>query len=162
MDILNFDASHYPEVAAIYLEGIATGLATFETNAPDWEAWDSAHLKTCRLAAVEEGELLGWAALSPVSSRCVYGGVAEVSVYVSAKARGKGVGKALLNRLILESEKNDIWTLQSGIFRENVGSRKLHEACGFRLIGHKEKIGKLKGKWLDNMLYERRSKVIGV
>jgi phosphinothricin acetyltransferase len=153
---------NYDEVVAIYMEGIDTGIATFETTAPSWEKWDRSHLPYGRLTAVNDEQMLGWAALSPVSSRCVYGGVAEVSVYISASAREKGVGRFLLNQLIEESEKNNIWTLQSGIFRENIASIAMHEKCGFRLVGYKERIGQLHGKWYDNMLLERRSSVVGI
>ena len=154
-------ADNYDGVATIYQEGIDTGMATFETTAPPWVTWDNAHLSFGRLTYYEDGELLGWAALSPVSSRCVYGGVAEVSVYIAAAARGKGIGTILLNKLIDESEKNNIWTLQSGVFRENEASIAIHEKCGFRVIGYKEKIGKLHGTWKDNILLERRSKLVG-
>lgn len=163
MQYTSIREGNYAEVARIYLEGIATGLATFETSAPTWEAWDKNHLSFGRIAALNsDGQMEGWACLSPVSSRCVYGGVAEVSVYVSQAARGKGLGQTLLQQLITESEQNGIWTLQSGIFRENVPSIKIHEKCGFRIIGYKERIGQLKGVWKDNMLLERRSTLVGV
>ena len=149
-------------VKKIYESGIATGIATFETSAPDWENWNNGHLIFGRLAAIIENEIVGWAALSPVSNRCVYGGVAEISVYVSESHRGKGVGKQLLNNIIAISEQNGIWTLQAGIFTDNFASVKLHESVGFRVIGHREKIGKLKGKWKDNFILERRSKVVGI
>lgn len=151
----------WPEVARIYEEGIATGLATFETSVPDWTAWDQAHLKNGRLVAPEATALAGWAALSPVSSRCVYGGVAEVSIYISKESRGKGLGLVLLTALIRESEKAGIWTLQSGIFPENMASIKLHEKGGFRRIGYRERIGCLHGAWKDNVLFERRSRSVG-
>lgn len=149
-------------VANIYEDGIATGIATFETNIPTYEAWDNAHLTTCRIVALKNEQIVGWAALSPVSSRCVYGGVAEVSVYISQKHRGLGIGKLLMKQLILESESEGLWTLQSGIFPTNTGSIKLHEAVGFRYIGKRERVGKLNDKWVDNVLYERRSTVVGV
>ena len=136
---------HWQQVKAIYEEGIKTGNATFETSAPEWESWDKAHLKTCRIIAVENNKVLGWAALVPVSSRCVYAGAAENSVYVSAEARGKGIGKLLLQALINEGEKNNIWTIQTGIFPDNKASIKIHEACGFRLIGLRERVGKMNG-----------------
>ncbi|MFC4095289.1 GNAT family N-acetyltransferase [Euzebyella saccharophila] len=161
MEIVSMKAEHWPAVSNIYQEGIATGIATFETQIPTYEAWDSSHMKSCRLVAIANNEILGWAALSPVSSRCVYGGVGEVSVYVSLKARGKGVGAKLMQKLIAESEANGLWTLQSGIFPENVGSRRLHEKMGFRFLGTREKIGKKNGEWKDNVLYERRSKTVG-
>jgi len=119
-------------------------------------------MQNCRIVAVKEQQIIGWAALSPVSSRCVYGGVAEISVYIAKNARNLGVGTLLLEQLILESEKEGIWTLQSGVFPENTGSIKLHEKTGFRYIGKREKIGKLDGKWKDNLLFERRSKKIGI
>ena len=151
----------WPCVKAIYLEGIAIGNATFETEAPSWEAWDTAHLQFARLVARQGETIIGWAALSPMSQRCVYGGVAEVSVYVSMSKRGSGVGRKLLEALISESEKNGIWTLQAGIFPENTGSLALHKACGFREVGRRERIGKLHGVWRDTILLERRSRIIG-
>ena len=151
----------WPRVSDIYLEGIATGHATFETDAPSWERWDAAHLAFARLTAHREDEIVGWAALSPVSNRCVYGGVAEVSVYVSSESRGAGVGRALLRALIEESERNGIWTLQAGIFPENSASIALHLACGFREVGRRERVGKLNGIWRDTILLERRSQTIG-
>ncbi len=152
----------YPQIRSIYEEGIETGLATFETKSTEWEPWNASHLAYGRQAAVQEGEVLGWAALTPVSSRCVYGGVAELSVYVASKARGKGVGTFLLENLIAESEENGIWTLQAGIFKENKASIALHEKCGFRIIGYREKIGKLGNEWKDNVILERRSKIVGI
>jgi L-amino acid N-acyltransferase YncA len=166
----------WPAVREIYREGIATGNATFETALPDWEKWDASHRKDCRLVAVEEIDadkaepssshakftILGWAALSPVSVRAVYKGVAEVSVYVSAAARGQGVGKALLTALVRESEVKGIWTLQAGIFPENVGSIALHKSCGFCEVGVRRRIGQLSGVWRDVLLLERRSTKVGV
>ena len=149
-------------VAKIYKEGIATGVATFETKVPTYEAWDRAHMPSCRFVAVSEHIMLGWVALSPVSSRCVYGGVAEVSVYVSKESRGRGIGKLLLEHLILASENEGLWTLQSGVFPNNLASIKIHESCGFRRIGKREHIGKLNGQWIDNVLFERRSLVVGI
>ena len=149
-------------VRAIYLEGIATGNATFETTAPEWSEWDKAHHHFARLVARREDQVIGWAALSPVSSRSVYVGVAEVSVYVGRSARGSGVGFALLNRLVEESEQNGIWTLQAGILPENQASLALHRRCGFRVVGRREKIGKLHGSWRDVVLMERRSRQVGV
>ncbi|HRI22509.1 MAG TPA: N-acetyltransferase family protein [Panacibacter sp.] len=160
--ILPLAQEHWPEVKRIYEEGIATGNATFQTAAPEWEEWNNTHLATCRLLAVENNEVPGWAALTPVSGRCVYAGVAEVSVYVTASARGKGVGKQLLQALINESEQHNLWTLQAGVFPENTASIKLHEACGFRVIGTREKIGKMNGIWRDTVLLERRSKTVGI
>lgn len=153
---------HYKELKRIYLEGIATGNATFETEAPTWEKWDVTHLPHSRFVISDEKMILGWAALSAVSGRCVYTGVAEVSVYVGADYRGKGIGKKLLEALIVSSEKNDIWTLQAGIFPENEASLALHQKQGFRIFGRREKIGKLKNTWRDTVLLERRSKVTGI
>ena len=162
MEIVKIDAQHYPQVVAIYLQGIATGIATFQTEATEWEAWDKGHLPDCRIAAFEGSQMAGWAALSPVSSRCVYAGVAEVSIYIAEHFRGKGIGKYLLLKLIEESEAAGLWTLQSGIFSDNTASIKLHEQCGFRVIGYREKIGKKDGVWKDNIIMERRSLVVGI
>ncbi len=150
----------WPEVEKIYEEGLATRMATFETSSPGWENWDKSHLKKCRFIAEEDGKILGWAALSPVSDRCVYGGVAEVSVYISEAARGKGVGGTLIEELIKASEQNNIWTLQSSMFPENKASNRLHLKFGFREIGIREKIGKLDGEWRDTLMMERRSQKI--
>ena len=161
--ILPLQPDDWAAVRDIYLQGIAGGNATFETNAPEWETWDKAHLNTCRLVACQPDEIiLGWAALSPVSSRCVYAGVAEVSVYVAAQAQHQGVGKALLKALIAASEENGIWTLQAGIMANNQASIQLHAACGFRLVGTRERIGQLAGVWRDTVLMERRSIVTGI
>ena len=162
MEIRKIEVGYYPQVAAIYLQGIATGVATFQIEATDWEAWDKSHLPICRIAVFENNQMAGWAALSPVSSRCVYAGVAEVSIYIAENFRGKGVGKILLSKLIEESEAGGFWTLQSGIFAENTGSIKLHEQCGFRIIGYREKIGKKDDVWKDNIIMERRSKIVGL
>ena len=151
----------WPKVAEIYAQGIATGQATFETETPSWEKWDSSHLQVCRFVAEKDGEVVGWAALSPVSSRCVYGGVAEVSVYVSTTQLGQKIGTQLLKQLILTSESEGFWTLQAGVFRENTGSIRLHTALGFREIGYREKIGQMNGIWRDTVLLERRSQVTG-
>jgi L-amino acid N-acyltransferase YncA len=154
---------HWPEVRAVYLEGLATGDATFETEAPDWERWDAAHLPVCRLVALAEGgRVAGWAALAPVSARKAYAGVAEVSVYVAAAFRGRGVGRALLSTLVRESESEGIWTLQAGIFPENAASVALHKACGFREVGRRERVGRLRGRWRDTVLLERRSQTVGM
>jgi phosphinothricin acetyltransferase len=152
----------WDRVKEIYLEGIATGHATFETAAPSWEQWHAGHLPFARLVGRQEDKLIGWAALSPVSQRCVYGGVAEVSVYVSASVRRSGVGRKLLHALIQESEQNGIWTLQAGMFPENAGSLALHQSCGFREVGRRLRIGKMNGIWRDTLLLERRSTVVGV
>ncbi len=152
----------WPAVSLIYKEGIATGFATFEKEIPAYEIWDKAHIKQCRLIACEDTIITGWAALSPVSSRCVYGGVAEVSVYVSKDHRGKGIGKSLLRSLIDASEKAGYWTIQAGIFPENKASAIIHEQCGFRLIGRRERVGNLDGVWKDNLIFERRSTSVGI
>jgi L-amino acid N-acyltransferase YncA len=153
---------HWPRVRTIYLEGIATGQATFQTTAPEWEEWDEGHLPHSRLVALLEGEVVGWAALSPVSKRPHYAGVAEVSVYVGEGARGQKVGSALLAELVRQSEAAGIWTLQSSIFPENRASVRLHEAQGFRLMGRRERIARHYGVWRDTVILERRSKTIGV
>jgi phosphinothricin acetyltransferase len=150
----------WESVRAIYLEGIATGQATFETEAPDWERWDSGHLPHCRLVARNGEAVIGWAALSPVSKRQVYAGVAEVSVYVAASARGNGVGGALLRALIEASESHGVWTLQSSIFPENHASVALHLKSGFREVGRRERIARLHGVWRDTVVLERRSPII--
>lgn len=156
------EASDWEAVSKIYTEGIATGFATFETNTPSYKDWDAAHMQSCRIVATENEHILGWAALSPVSSRCVYGGIGEVSVYVGNNSRGKGMGKILLKALIQESEAEGLWTIQSGIFPENEGSIELHKKVGFRYIGKREKVGKLDGVWKDNLLFERRSETVGI
>jgi L-amino acid N-acyltransferase YncA len=152
----------WPAVRDIYAEGIATGNATFETETPDWTKWDGAHLQDCRLVAQEGERILGWAALSPVSSRRVYSGVAEVSVYVASAAQGRGVGKMLLQSLVEQSERCGIWTLQAGIFPENVPSIALHKSCRFREAGRRERLGQRNGVWRDVLLLERRSSSVGV
>jgi phosphinothricin acetyltransferase len=155
-------AGDWPQVREIYLEGIATGDATFETEAPSWEAWDKRHIQACRLVAESEGRVKGWASLWPASDRCVYGGVAEVSVYVAGKAQGKGFGTQLLSALVKASEEAGYWTLQAGIFPENRGSVRIHEKCGFRVLGTRERLGKMGGLWRDVLLMERRSRVNGI
>jgi len=155
-------ATHWPAVRAIYEAGIATGQATFTTEAPTWPAWDAGHLATCRLVATTTGgQVLGWAALSAVSSRCVYAGVAEVSVYVASEARGQGVGQQLLAALVANSEQQGLWTLQAGIFPENAASLALHASQGFRIVGRRERISQLRGQWRDTLLLERRSAAVG-
>jgi L-amino acid N-acyltransferase YncA len=155
------ERAHWGAVRRIYEEGLATGEATLETEVPGWEVWDRSHLAVGRLVAVVDGEVVGWAALSPVSRRCVYGGVAEVSVYVSAQHRRRGMGLALLRGLIERSEAAGIWTLEAGIFPENAASLALHEKAGFREVGRRERLGSLRGKWRDVLLLERRSKTVG-
>ena len=154
---------HWDDVRSVYIEGLATGDASFETEAPEWERWDATHLPCCRLVALEGARVAGWAALSHVSARKVYAGVAEVSVYVGASFRGKGAGRLLLSKLVAESEENGVWTLQAGVFPENVASVALHLSCGFREVGRRERIGRAKeGRWRDTLLLERRSRVVGV
>jgi phosphinothricin acetyltransferase len=154
--------SDWEQVRAIYLEGIATRNATFETEAPTWKKWDADHLTDLRLVARAGDHILGWAALSPVSSRCVYAGVAEVSVYVGASFTRRGIGRSLLEALIALSEQSGLWTLQAGVFPENVASLALCKKCGFREVGRRERLGKLDGVWRDVLLLERRSNVVGV
>ena len=146
----------WPRVAEIYEQGIAGRNATFETEAPSWKAWDGAHLSRHRLVAEEAGRVLGWAALSPISERCCYRGVAENSIYMAEEARGRGVGQALLERLVADAEADGIWTIQTGIFPENELSIRLHERCGFRVVGVRERLGQLDGEWRDVVLMERR------
>jgi L-amino acid N-acyltransferase YncA len=154
---------HWEEVRAVYLEGLASPHASFETEAPEWGRWDATHMLCCRLVALEGARVAGWAALSPVSARRVYAGVAEVSVYVGASFRGAGAGRLLLSALVAESEAAGVWTLQAGVFPENVASVALHLACGFREVGRRERIGRTKeGRWRDTLLLERRSRVAGV
>ncbi|HMG74840.1 MAG TPA: GNAT family N-acetyltransferase [Pyrinomonadaceae bacterium] len=153
--------SDWPTVREIYLEGIATRQATFETEAPAWEAWDASHSPFARLVA-RKVEVVGWAALSPVSSRQAYVGVAEVRVYIAQSQRGLGLGRQLLEALIGESETNGIWSLQAVMFPENAASVTLHRRCGFREVGRRELIGKLDGVWRDTILLERRSRIVGI
>jgi len=150
------------DVRRIYVEGIATGNATLETEPPAWDAWDRSHRADSRFVARVGGRIVGWAALSRVSERCAYGGVAEVSVYVAADARGGGVGRRLLDELVRSSEEAGVWTLQAGIFPENAASIALHERCGFRVVGIRERLGRLRGAWRDVALLERRSRRVGV
>ncbi len=152
----------WPSVREIYLEGIATKNATFETKAPEWDAWDKSHLTDCRFIVRAAGKIVGWAALSPVSKRMVYAGVSEVSIYVAESARGMGIGKTLLRELIRASEEAGIWTLQGGIFPENEVSIALHKSFGFRVVGRRERIGNMDGVWRDVVLMERRSMVVGI
>lgn len=154
-------AHHWDAVRSIYLQGIATGNATFQQTAPGWQEWDAGHLRTCRLIALSGREIVAWAALTPVSSRPVYRGVAEVSLYVAETARGHGIGGKLLARLIAESEADGIWTLQAGIFPENASSIKLHTKAGFRIVGTRSRLGRMNGRWRDVVLLERRSATTG-
>ncbi|NNM06805.1 MAG: N-acetyltransferase [Gemmatimonadetes bacterium] len=155
------EPSDWPRVREIYEEGIATGHATFEAAAPEWPDWDAKHIQTCRLVAEAGGKVLGWAALWPASDRCVYGGVAEVSVYVGTQAHGRGMGTLLLEELVRASEAEGYWTLQAGIFPENGSSVRIHEKCGFRVLGTRERLGKMGGQWRDVLLMERRSSLVG-
>lgn len=155
-------AADWPTVRAIYEEGMATGNSTFETGSPEWAAWDAAHRLDCRLVARQNGRVIGWTALTPVSNRLVYAGVAEDSIYVAAMARGRGVGRALLTALVDASEAAGIWTLQAGIFPENAASLALHLACGFQVVGRRQRISFHQGVWRDFMLLERRSSRIGM
>jgi arsenite methyltransferase len=154
----------WPAVAAIYAEGIADGDATFETEVPSWEQWDAAHLAAHRHVAehAKSGHVLGWTAVVPVSSRCVYAGVVEHSVYVAADGRGRGVGRALLAALVDSTERAGIWTIQSGVFPENQASLALHRTAGFRVVGIRERLGRMHGRWRDVVTLERRSRVVGI
>jgi L-amino acid N-acyltransferase YncA len=154
-------ADDWPSVAAIYAEGVTGRNATFETETPTWEAWDGAQLAAPRLVAELDGELVGFAAVSPVSSRQVYRGVAEVTIYVATRVQGRGIGRALLGELVVASEAAGIWTLEAGMFPENVASIRLHESCGFRRIGVHERLGEHHGVWRDVVLLERRSPTVG-
>jgi L-amino acid N-acyltransferase YncA len=153
--------AHAVDVLAIYEEGIAGRQATFETRTPSWQEWDAAHLAACRLVAREGEAVLGWAALSPVSRRRCYEGVAEASVYVRGSARGRGVGRVLLEALIAAAEERGIWTLQGSTFAENAASLRLQQRCGFRIVGRRERIARLDGSWRDTLLSERRSARVG-
>ncbi len=152
--------SDWPAVSRIYAEGIATRNATFETGVPSWTEWDRGHLAEHRFVAVDNAAVVGWIALAPVSSRCCYAGVAEVSAYVAEAARGRGVGTALLERLVAGTEATGIWTLETGVFSENEASLALLKRSGFREVGVRERIGQLDGVWRDVVFLERRSEVI--
>jgi L-amino acid N-acyltransferase YncA len=160
MEIRDLRSLDWPEVAAIYEDGIRTGNATFETGVPSWERWDAGH-SAIRLLAELDGKTAGWAALMPASDRGCYRGVAENSVYVASWAQGQGVGRGLLDALIARSEAEGIWTLTAGIFPENKASVRLHLGCGFRLVGVRERLGELNGEWRDVLLFERRSEAVG-
>ena len=153
-------AGDWPAVSAIYAEGIDTRNATFETDVPTWAEWDASHLSEARVVARRDGEVVGWAALSPVSGRPCYRGVAHNSVYVARGARSQGVGRALLNELVQLAEEAEIWTIETGIFPENLASLQLHLSCGFRVVGVRERLGRLDGTWRDVVFLERRSKEI--
>ncbi|HEY3550776.1 MAG TPA: GNAT family N-acetyltransferase [Gaiellaceae bacterium] len=160
MTIRELRADDWPAVRAIYEEGIRAGGATFETETPSWEAWAATHPEL-RLVVERHGEVVGWAALSPASPRHCYRGVGEVSVYVAEEARGAGLGRTLLDELVEHSERAGYWTLTAGVFPENEPSLRLHEACGFRVVGVREQIGETRGVWRDVVLLERRSALIG-
>jgi phosphinothricin acetyltransferase len=159
MQVRDLRPGDWPEVARIFEEGIATGNATFETEVPSWEAWDAAHLPEHRLVAEREGRVAGWVALVPVSPRRCYAGVAEISAYVGEETRGRGIGAELLAAVIESSERDGIWTLQTGVFPENAASLGLVQRFGFRVVGTQERIGRLHGVWRDVVLLERRSEV---
>ncbi|MEI5909277.1 N-acetyltransferase family protein [Bacillus spongiae] len=162
ISITKMQKEDWQEVKDIYLSGIKTGHATFQEDAPSWKEWDKSHLEECRIVARMDEKVIGWAALSPISSRCVYGGVAEVSIYIDELARGKRVGSSLLQELIQKSELAGIWTLQASLFPENEASMILHKKAGFKVVGTRERIGKLKGIWRDVILLERRSDKVGI
>jgi phosphinothricin acetyltransferase len=143
------DERDWPSVRRIFEEGIESGTATFETEAPEWEPWDAAHRPDCRLVALDRNRVAGWAALTPYSARAAYAGVAEVSVYVAAACRGRGIGRALLTALVECTERAGIWTLQAGVFAQNDASLALHRSLGFRVVGVRERIGRLRGEWAD-------------
>lgn len=153
-------AADWSEINDIYQEGIDTGTASFRTPDISWKDWDSSHLKTCRFVSLQGKEIVGWCALLPVIANYDVGGVGEIEVYVKQGYKGQGIGSALLNALIIESEKKGIWMLQAGIFLQNSASLKIYEKAGFRVVGYREKIGKAKGVWQDNLLMERRNKLI--
>lgn len=157
LQIIDLQEIHWEQVKEIYEEGIATGIATFQTEAPKWEEWDVGHIADCRFVAIQGDKVVGWTALSPFSSRAAYSGVAEVSIYVRTEYKGKGIGKLLLNTLIKASEVSGFWTLQASIFQENIGSIHLHKQAGFREVGVRERISKLNGRWRNVLLFERRS-----
>lgn len=161
VEIRTMAASDWPAVAEIYRRGLDTGQASFETSVPEYEQWDAGHLPEPRLVAQLDGTLVGWGALSPVSDRCVYGGVAEDSVYVAPELGGRGIGRLLLSELVRRAEEAGIWTIQAGIFPENAASVALHERCGFRVVGRRERLGRHRGVWRDVLLVERRSDAVG-
>ena len=161
--IEDMNANDWDQVAAIYREGIQTKIATFQEDVPGWEQWDRGHSRDCRIVARDGDTVLGWAALTPVSDRCVYAGVANVSIYIGQRYRQRGVGQALMTELIRRSEAAGYWTLESRIIQANTGSLALHEKCGFRTVGVREKLGKMDtGIWYDVVLVERRSTIVGM
>ncbi|MGZ4357941.1 MAG: N-acetyltransferase family protein [Gaiellaceae bacterium] len=156
LEIRAMQPHDWPAVREIYEQGIATRQATFETAAPSWDEWHATHFVDLRLVAEQDGEVIAWAALSPVSRRACYAGIAEESVYVAPDARGRGVGTALLGRLLADADEAGFWTIQTSIFPENGASIELHRRCGFRVVGTRERIGQLDGVWRDTVLMERR------
>ena len=162
MKFVSITRENYNQVAEIYKEGLATKMATFETEVPNWDQWNKKFLPFCRIALVQNDEVLGWASLTDVSTREVYRGVAEVTIYIKSSHQKKGLGKLLLGELISQSEQKGIWSLQASIFRGNDISIQLHKKCGFRVLGYKEKIAKRDGIWHDTFILERRSRVVGV
>lgn len=162
MQIRAMTPKDWSDISRIYKEGIDTNQATFETNVPSWKTWDKGHLQICRIIVEINGKVVGWAALSPVSKRDAYRGVAEHSIYIDAESRGQKVGFTLMNALIEQSERAGIWTLYASTFPENKASIALHEKCGFRVIGYRERIAQHHGKWRDTVLLERRSEVVGL
>ena len=162
-EIREMQPSDGEKVIEIFQEGIDGGNATFEQNVPTWEAWDNKFFKICRFVLEDENEnIVGWAALQPISNRDCFKGVAEVSIYLKNEFQGKGLGKMLLRKLILDSEENEFWTLQSGIFPENEASINVHLNLGFRKVGTRERIGQMNGVWRDVILLERRSALVGI
>ena len=162
VSIAPLEPRHWDRVRDIYLEGLGTGQASFETGPPEWTEWDQAHLPRLRFVALHGGEVVGWVALCPVSRRQCYAGVAEVSIYVADTVRGRGIGRLLLEELVLASERAGVWTLQAAIFPENLQSLRLHERCGFRVVGRRVRIAQRDGVWRDTLLLERRSAIVGV
>jgi len=161
--IFEMQQAEWPQIAAIYEDGLRTGIATFQSSIPEWEEWNQSHCRTCRLVARSDERVLGWAALSQVSERCVYSGVGEVSIYVAENCRGCGIGKKLLIQLVDSSEDNGFWSLQAGIIKENLPSRELHKKCGFREVGIRERPGMMSdGRWYDVVIMERRSSRVGI
>lgn len=160
-DVRSLNSGDWQDVLRIYKQGIQSGMATLETEIPDWQVWDSEHLKDPRFVAITDHRTVGWIALTPVSGRCVYGGVGEISVYVDSEDRGRGIGKLLLQKATRRSEELGYWTLQAGILEENIASIRLHQSCGFRVVGVRERLGRLNGQWKNIVLMERRSPIVG-
>jgi phosphinothricin acetyltransferase len=158
--IAPLEPGHWEAVRAIFQDGIEMGMATFEVTPPDWPAWSAAHRPDCRLVALDGDRVVGWAALSPVSARAAYAGVAEVSVYVARRRHGEGIGRRLLEALVAASESAGIWTLQAVVFPQNEASLRLHRRAGFRHVGRRERIARLRGAWQDTVLLERRSPMV--